>query len=152
MQASGSPSLTSAAAFHTQDRSEPTLGDSFISGTTERQARISITSPTPLSPSKFHHGNLQHKIQRTVVVGADLKGLVTTHDQTGLAVLLVLEQADVTGTALLPLLGILLEDEELGAHLEELLFGLLVGLGLDLLGQADHGLEVDIIGLGSFLL
>lgn len=32
--ASGSPSLTSAAAFHTQDRSEPTLGDSFISGTT----------------------------------------------------------------------------------------------------------------------
>lgn len=31
--ASGSPSLTSAAAFHTQDRSEPTLGDSFISGT-----------------------------------------------------------------------------------------------------------------------
>jgi hypothetical protein len=32
--ASGSPSLTSAAAFQTQERSEPTLGDSFISGTT----------------------------------------------------------------------------------------------------------------------
>ena len=32
--ASGSPSLTSAAAFHTQLRSLPTLGDSFISGTT----------------------------------------------------------------------------------------------------------------------
>jgi hypothetical protein len=32
--ASGSPSLTSAAAFHTQLRSEPTLGDSFMSGTT----------------------------------------------------------------------------------------------------------------------
>jgi hypothetical protein len=31
---SGSPSLTSAAAFQTQLRSEPTLGDSFISGTT----------------------------------------------------------------------------------------------------------------------
>lgn len=34
--ASGSPSLTSAAAFHTQLRSEPTLGESFISGTTVR--------------------------------------------------------------------------------------------------------------------
>lgn len=32
--ASASPSLTSAAAFHTQLRSDPTLGDSFISGTT----------------------------------------------------------------------------------------------------------------------
>jgi hypothetical protein len=32
--ASASPSLTSAAAFQTQLRSEPTLGDSFISGTT----------------------------------------------------------------------------------------------------------------------
>ena len=32
--ASGSPSLTSAAAFQTQLRSEPTLGESFISGTT----------------------------------------------------------------------------------------------------------------------
>lgn len=31
--ASASPSLTSAAAFQTQERSEPTLGDSFISGT-----------------------------------------------------------------------------------------------------------------------
>ena len=31
---SGSPSLTSAAAFHTQLRSLPTLGESFISGTT----------------------------------------------------------------------------------------------------------------------
>lgn len=31
--ASASPSLTSAAAFHTQLLSEPTLGDSFISGT-----------------------------------------------------------------------------------------------------------------------
>lgn len=34
VRASGSPSLTSAAAFHTQLRSEPTLGESFISGTT----------------------------------------------------------------------------------------------------------------------
>lgn len=32
--ASGSPSLTSAAAFQTQLLSDPTLGESFISGTT----------------------------------------------------------------------------------------------------------------------
>ena len=34
VQASGSPSLTSAAAFQTHERSEPTLGESFMSGTT----------------------------------------------------------------------------------------------------------------------
>jgi len=32
--ASGSPSLTSAAAFQTQDRSDPTFGLNFMSGTT----------------------------------------------------------------------------------------------------------------------
>lgn len=88
---------------------------------------------------------------RTVVVGADLEGLVTSHDQAGLAVLLVLQQADVTSTALLPLLRILLEDKQLRTHLEELLLGLLVCLRLDLLGQADYGLEVDILGLGGIL-
>lgn len=92
-----------------------------------------------------------HEHVHTVVVGADLEGLVATHDQTGLAVLLVLEQADVTGSTLLPLLRALLEDKELGAHLEELLLGLLVCLGLDPLGQADHGLEVDVIGLGGLI-
>jgi hypothetical protein len=34
VDASGSPSDTSAAAFHTQLRSLPTFGESFISGTT----------------------------------------------------------------------------------------------------------------------
>lgn len=48
--ASGSPSLTSAAAFHTQDRSEPTLGDSFISGTTGRALLASLHTPHRLSP------------------------------------------------------------------------------------------------------
>lgn len=38
--ASASPSLTSAAAFHTQLRSDPTLGDSFISGTTEKRVSL----------------------------------------------------------------------------------------------------------------
>lgn len=81
------------------------------------------------------------------MVGADLEGLVAAHDQASLAVLLVLEQADVAGAALLPLLVVLLEHEELGPHLEELLLRLLIGLGLDFFGQADHGLEVYILGL-----
>lgn len=86
------------------------------------------------------------------MVGADLQGLVTAHDKTGLLVLLVLQQTDVTGTTLLPLLGFAVELEELGAHLEGLLLELLIGLDLNLLGQADHGFEVDIRGLGNLLL
>lgn len=86
------------------------------------------------------------------MVGTDLESLVTAHDQASLAVLLVLEQTDVAGTALLPLLVVLLEDEELSAHLEELLLRLLVGLCFDFLGQADHGLEVDILGLRLLVL
>jgi hypothetical protein len=86
------------------------------------------------------------------VVGADLEGLVAAHDQAGLAVVAVLEQAHIAGTALLPLARIGHVLEELGAHLEDLLLHLLVGLGLDLLGQVDDGLEVDILGLGSLVL
>ena len=86
------------------------------------------------------------------MVGADLEGLVSAHDQPGLAVLLVLQETDVASTPLLPLAGLALEDEELGAHLEHLLLGLLVGLDLDLLGQADDGLEVDVLRLGGLLL
>ena len=85
------------------------------------------------------------------MVGADLQSLVATHDQAGLAVLLVLQKADVASSTLLPLLRVLLEDEKLGAHLEELLLSLLVRLGLDLLGQADHRLEVDILRLGGLV-
>lgn len=84
---------------------------------------------------------------RTVVVSADLEGLVAAHDETGLAVLLVLQQADVTGAALLPLSGLLDELEELGAHLEKLLLRLLIGAGLDLLRELDDRLEVDVLGL-----
>lgn len=51
----------------------------------------------------------------TVVVGADLQGLITTHEKTDLLGVLVLHEADVTGTALLPLVGLLDETEKLGA-------------------------------------
>jgi hypothetical protein len=86
------------------------------------------------------------------VVGADLEGLIAAHDEASLLVLLVLQQADVTGTTLLPLFRLAVELEELGAHLESLLLKLLVGLGLNLLGQANNGLEVDVGGLLDFIL
>lgn len=88
----------------------------------------------------------------TVVVGADLEGLVAAHDQTGLLVLLVLQQTHIAGTTLLPLLAFAVKLEQLGAHLEGLLLELLVGLGLHLLGQANNGLEVNIGGLGGLIL
>lgn len=49
----------------------------------------------------------------TVVVGADLECLVTSHQDTDLAGLLVLEQSDVACSTLFPLLGLPLESEEL---------------------------------------
>lgn len=86
------------------------------------------------------------------MVGADLKGLITAHDQAGLLVFLVLEQTHVTGTTLLPFIGIAVESEQLGAHLEGLLLKLLVGLNLNLLGQLNNGLEVDILALRGLVL
>lgn len=128
--ASGSPSLTSAAAFQTQLRSLPTFGDSFISGTTV----ISLAKPF-LLPIARH----------TVVVGANLQRLVSSHDQSCLAVLLVLQQSNITSSTLSPLVGLLNKLEELCAHLEGLLLEFLVGLDIDFLGEADNGLEVDIL-------
>jgi hypothetical protein len=64
----------------------------------------------------------------------------------------VLEQTNVASATLLPLAALLDELEKLSAHLEGLLLGLLVGLGVNLLGQLDDRLEVDILGLGSLLL
>ena len=49
------------------------------------------------------------------MVGADLESLVATHQETDLLGLLVLHQADISGTALLPLVGLLDEAEKLGA-------------------------------------
>lgn len=86
------------------------------------------------------------------MVGADLEGLVPTHHQPGLLVLFVPQQSHVTSSTLLPLLAITIESEQLGPHLEGLLLGFFIGLGLDLLRQADDGLEVDFGRFGSFLL
>lgn len=56
----------------------------------------------------------------------------------------MLQQADVSSAALLPLPRLAVELEELGAHLEDLLLQLLVGLRLDLLRQVDDGLELNV--------
>jgi len=78
------------------------------------------------------------------VVGADLEGLVSPHDQASLAVLLVLEKSDIAGSPLLPLPALAVELEQLSPHLESLLLGLLVGLGVDLLSKVHDRLEVNI--------
>ena len=85
------------------------------------------------------------------MVGADLESLVSSHEQSGLVVLLVLQQLDVTGSTLLPLFGLPVKSEKFGAHLEGLLLQLFVGLDLDLLSQADDWLEV-YVGLSLGVL
>lgn len=86
------------------------------------------------------------------MVRANLEGLISAHNQTCLAVLPVLEEPHVTGTTLLPLVGLADELEELRAHLESLLLNLLTGLNLDFIGKVDDGLEVDILRLWCLVL
>lgn len=86
------------------------------------------------------------------MVRADLEGLVAAHDQSGLEVLLVLQNSDIASAAFLPLTSVLVELEELSTHLEELRLSLFMSLGLDLLGQLDNGLKVNIHTLGGLIL
>lgn len=86
------------------------------------------------------------------MVGADLQSLVSSHNQSGLSVLLVLQESDITSTTLLPLLSILDELEELSAHLEGLLLEFLVGLNIDFLGQSNNWLEVNVLGFWGLIL
>ena len=78
------------------------------------------------------------------MVGANLQSLISSHDQSRLAILLVLQESNITSSALLPLVGLLVELEELCAHLENLLLKLLIGLDLNFLSETDNWLEVDI--------
>jgi hypothetical protein len=56
----------------------------------------------------------------------------------------VLQESNITSSALLPLVGLLVELEELCAHLENLLLKLLIGLDLNFFSETDDWLEVDI--------
>lgn len=78
------------------------------------------------------------------MVGANLQSLISSHDQSRLAILLVLQESNITSSALLPLVGLLVELEELCAHLENLLLKLLIGLDLNFLSETNDWLEVDI--------
>lgn len=86
------------------------------------------------------------------MVGADLHGLVATHDKTGLLVLLVLEKANVTSPALLPLLSVSVEAEKLSAHLEDLFFLFFVRHVVDLFGQMNNRVKVDVLALLNLVL
>ena len=77
------------------------------------------------------------------MVRANLQGLVPSHNQAGLLVLLVLQKSDVTSTTLLPLTRLAVELEKLCTHLKGLFLQLFVGLSLDFLGKVNDGLEVD---------
>jgi hypothetical protein len=55
---------------------------------------------------------------RTVVVGADLEGLLSAHEHADLAALLVLQELDITHAPLLPFAALLGEAEQLGATAE----------------------------------
>ena len=79
------------------------------------------------------------------MVCADLERLVTSHNKSGLSSLLVLQEPDVTSTALFPLIA-------LSDNLENLLLNLLSSLDIDFLGKANDGLEVNILGLRCFIL
>ena len=85
------------------------------------------------------------------MVGANLERLVPSHHKSRLAILLVLEQPDITSTSLLPLPRAAVELEELGAHLESNLFPLLVGGCVNLLSQTDNRLELRVIALLDLL-
>jgi len=78
------------------------------------------------------------------VVGAHLERLVTSHHKTGLAILAMLEESDITRATLFPLARFAVEFEELSSHLENAFLEFFVGLGLDFLRKADDGLEVNI--------
>jgi hypothetical protein len=85
------------------------------------------------------------------VICADLKRLVPAHDQACFPVLPVLEQPHIARSALFPLARLPNKLEKLSPHFEDLLLGLLVRLDLDLLGQVNYGLEVNVLGLGRFV-
>ena len=78
------------------------------------------------------------------MVGADLQSLISSHNQSCLAILLVLQESNIASSTLLPFIGLLVELEELCAHLENLLLKLLVGLDLDFLGETDDWFEMDV--------
>ena len=90
--------------------------------------------------------------QFTVMIRAHLQRLIPPHNQPDLAVVPMLEQPHVARTPFLPLPAVAVKLEQLGAHLESLLFLLLVGFRLHLLRQPVDRLEVHVGRFFDFVL
>jgi len=88
---------------------------------------------------------------RTVVVGAGLAGLVLSHNQAGLAIRLVLEEAKLTLATLLPLGNIGEISEQLSFDAAELVL-VFVCYGVDFLGESNDRSELDIFRLRRLIL
>ena len=88
----------------------------------------------------------------TVMIGADLQRLVSSHDQPSLVVLFVLEQSYIASPTLLPLSRVAIKAKELGAHLEGLFLELFVGLRIYFLCKVHDRLEVDFWRLWRIIL
>lgn len=73
------------------------------------------TSLTPTTLSLTSHHLFTSASVLTVVVCAHLERLVAAHDEAYLAARLVRQETHVARAALLPLLGLLVEAEKLGA-------------------------------------
>lgn len=86
------------------------------------------------------------------MVGADLESLISTHNQSSLLVLLMLQKSNIASTTLLPLIRIAGELEQLSTHVEDLLLEFLICLGLNFLCQMNDRLEVNILRFWSFVL
>lgn len=87
------------------------------------------------------------------MVGADLESLVSSHDQSCLAILFVPEQSNISSASFLPFFRLAIKLEQLGPHFESLLLGLFVGLCVHFLGQSNDGfkLDVDFLFIGLVL-
>ena len=79
------------------------------------------------------------------MIRADLQSLVSPHNQSSLPIILMLQKSHISSPTLLPLVGFLVELEELRAHLECLLFEFLIGLNFDLLSKTNDRFEMDIL-------
>ena len=87
------------------------MGERAISAVTARAEQTASQHGELL----LFRGIARVMLQLTVVVCADLEGLVAAHDEADLLRLLVLEKADVSSAALLPLRRLSHKTEKLGA-------------------------------------
>ena len=78
------------------------------------------------------------------MVCADLQRLIPPHNQPCLPILPMFQQPYIPRTALLPIPILAIELEQLGTHLEDLLFELFIRFCFNFFRQVHDGLKVDI--------